>query len=91
MDTGKRKGGLYFTSHPKILEVKILKKSHSHLKIESGGKDSFAGRTLDALGGLMIRGFIKHVLHERRYFLPRIKNLSRRKAQFSFDPKLLFS
>jgi hypothetical protein len=50
MDTGNRKSGLYFTSHPKLLEVKILKKSHSHLKIESDGKDSFAGRTLDALG-----------------------------------------
>jgi hypothetical protein len=52
MDTGKTKSGLYFTSHPKILEVKILKKSHSHLKIESeAGKDSAC-----SYEGLMVRG-----------------------------------
>lgn len=44
MDTGKRRSDLYSTPRLKVLEVKILKESHSHLKIESPRKGFFGGK-----------------------------------------------
>jgi hypothetical protein len=69
MDPGKRKSGLYFTPRPDFLEARISNKSHSHLKIESGGKRFFCGiDSTWSYEGLMIRELIKQVLHERPYF-----------------------
>jgi hypothetical protein len=54
----------------KILEVEIIKKSHSQLKIESRERRFFCMKDfVCSYGGLMIRESIKHVLHERNCFL----------------------